>query len=110
MTAGWLRDISVSGGFFLTALSVPPFAHIGLRLIDPQGRLRVRLEGHVVRCIPQGLGIEWSEYASEFVRDLIKHGFVTQMERLTHAQLLALPDLITFRYQVARSLLRDRRA
>jgi hypothetical protein len=107
-SVGWLRNISVSGGFFLTALPVQPFARIGLQLIDAQGRFGARLAGHVVRCVPQGLGIKWCEYASGLVRDLIQHGCVEQIDRLTHEQLLALPELITFRYRVLRSVLRDR--
>lgn len=69
-SVGWLRDVSLTGGFLETALPAQPLAHISLRLIDADGQLGPRLEGQVVRRASNGLGIEWSEYATELIRAL----------------------------------------
>jgi hypothetical protein len=69
-SVGWLRDVSLSGGFLETALPAQPLAHISLRLIDGDGQLGPRLEGQVIRRAANGLGIEWSEYATELIRAL----------------------------------------
>jgi hypothetical protein len=69
-SVGWLRDVSLTGGFLETALPAQPLAHISLRLIDAEGQLGPRLEGQVVRRASNGLGIEWSEYATELIRAL----------------------------------------
>jgi len=73
-SVGWLRDVSLTGGFLETALPAQPLAHISLRLIDADGQLGPRLEGQVVRRAPNGLGIEWSEYATELIRALGRSG------------------------------------
>jgi hypothetical protein len=69
-SVGWLRDVSLTGGFLETALPAQPLAHISLRLIDGDGQLGPRLEGQVVRRASNGLGIEWSEYATDLIRAL----------------------------------------
>jgi hypothetical protein len=69
-SVGRLRNVSLSGGFLETALPAQPLAHISLRLIDADGQLGPRLEGQVIRRDPNGLGIEWSEYATELIRAL----------------------------------------
>lgn len=67
-SVGWLRNVSASGGFLCTTLPIHPPAHISLRLVDADGHFPVRIEGHVVRCTSDGLGIEWAEYTPELVR------------------------------------------
>ena len=69
-SVGWLRNVSLTGGFLETALPAQPLSHISLRLIDADGELGPRLEGQVVRRTSTGLGIEWSEYATELIRAL----------------------------------------
>ena len=68
-SVGWLRDISVSGGFLRTTLLVPALSPISLRLIDAKGEFAATIKGQVVRCEPDGLGLEWSEFAPELVRE-----------------------------------------
>ena len=68
---GWLRDISVSGGFLRITLPVQALSHISMRLIDADGAFGPRLEGQVVRLSPDGVGIEWCDYAPELIRDWI---------------------------------------
>jgi len=67
---GFLRDISASGGFMLTQLPFPLFAKISLRLVDAEGNFGPRLEGHVVRRAPEGVGVEWSDYVPDIIRTL----------------------------------------
>ena len=69
-SVGWLRDVSLTGGFLETSLPAQPLAHISLRLIDAEGQLGPRLEGQVIRRASNGLGIEWSEYATDLIRAL----------------------------------------
>jgi hypothetical protein len=69
-SVGRLRNVSLSGGFLETALPAQPLAHISLRLIDTDGQLGPRLEGQVIRRDSNGLGIEWSDYATELIRAL----------------------------------------
>ena len=69
-SVGWLRDISASGAFLVTTLPIDPPAHVSLRVVDADGRFPSRLEGHVIRRTPDGLGIEWAEYAPELVHNL----------------------------------------
>lgn len=69
-SVGWLRNVSLTGGFLETALPAQPLSHISLRLIDAEGELGPRLEGQVIRRTSSGLGIEWCEYATELIRAL----------------------------------------
>ena len=69
-SVGWLRNVSLTGGFLETALPAQPLAHISLRLIDADGQLGPRLEGQVIRRASNGLGIEWAEDATELIRAL----------------------------------------
>jgi hypothetical protein len=83
-SAGWLRNLSASGGFLVTTLPIDPPAHISLRVVDAGGRFPSRLEGHVVRRTAEGLGIEWAEYAPELVSQLGNsppHGAEEEMSR-----------------------------
>jgi hypothetical protein len=69
-SVGFLRDISASGGFLLTHLPLPLLAKLTLRLIDADGNFGSTLEGHVVRRVSHGIGIEWSDYVPEVIRAL----------------------------------------
>lgn len=69
-SVGWLRNVSLTGGFLETALPAQPLSHVSLRLIDGDGELGPRLEGQVIRRTPTGIGIEWSEYATDLIRAL----------------------------------------
>jgi len=69
-SAGFLRDISASGGFLLTHLPIPLLTKLTLRLIDAEGNFGSTLEGHVVRRASNGIGIEWSDYVPEVIQAL----------------------------------------
>jgi hypothetical protein len=65
---GCLLNVSETGGFLLTTLPAQPQSHISLRLIYGEGESDQRLEGQVVRQSFAGLGIVWSEPATELIR------------------------------------------
>jgi len=67
---GCLLSVSVTGGFLLTTLPARPHSHISLRLIDSDNGLWHRLEGEVVWRSFAGVGIEWSQPATELIRTL----------------------------------------
>jgi len=71
-STGRLSEVSVSGGFVRTALPVPPLAYITLQLTSDTS---LYFEGHVIRRAPDGIGIEWSEYAPGMIQ------FLTQPRR-----------------------------
>ncbi len=67
---GCLLNLSVTGGFLLTTLPAQPHSHISLRLIDANTESCHRLEGEVVWRSFAGLGIVWSDHATELIRTL----------------------------------------
>lgn len=71
--AGRLRDISVSGAFIETNLSVPLLARVHLEVDLPfAGRTRKHsIPGHVARDAEDGIGIEWLELAPPAVAELL---------------------------------------
>jgi len=71
-STGRLCEVSASGGFVRTALPVPPLAYITLQLISDSS---LYFEGHVIHRAPDGIGIEWSEYAPGMIQ------FLTQSRR-----------------------------
>jgi hypothetical protein len=82
-SVGWLNDISLSGGFLVCRLPVLPHSRVSLQVIDADGSFGPKLEARVIRHAPNGVGIEWEEYAPELVRNLesfFYHPTVTQAE------------------------------
>ena len=67
---GYLLDVSLSGGFLVTTLPAELNSLISLRLIETNGEMGQRLEGQVVRRSFVGVGIAWSEPATELIRSL----------------------------------------
>jgi hypothetical protein len=67
---GCLLSVSLTGGFLLTTVPARPHSHISLRLIGSDGELSHRLEGEVVWRSFAGVGIVWSEPATELIRTL----------------------------------------
>ena len=63
--AGYLRDASLSGAFVQTRLQVPAWTRVELSLSG------TRIAAFVVRVTPDGLGIEWCEFAPHPVRKLL---------------------------------------
>jgi hypothetical protein len=95
-SVGRLCEVSVSGGFVRTVLQVPPLGRVSLHLFIPAQMhngffVGFFIEGHVIRSTADGLGVEWSEDASELVR------FLTQRGQATSATLAStlVPDQAT---------------
>ena len=62
---GHLREVSISGGLVRTTLPIRALAYISLELLVGG---RPSIEGQVVRCMPEGIAIEWSEYSPWIVQ------------------------------------------
>jgi hypothetical protein len=67
---GCLLNISITGGFLLTALPAELNSTISLRPIGPEGELPHRLHGQVVWRSFAGVGIVWSKPTAELIRTL----------------------------------------
>ena len=70
---GRITNVSISGAFIVSALSVPLFSYIQVHFTGMLHgkRTRMSVEGHVVRKEDSGFGIEWREFAPETVRALV---------------------------------------
>lgn len=70
---GWLRDLSISGGFVRTTLAPSLLARI--HIVDALGAdedaEHEELEAHVVRRGRVGIGVEWTELAPAAVRRIL---------------------------------------
>jgi PilZ domain len=68
---GRLRDVSASGAFLVTPLPVPDFGTLRIWLRTPvRGNIESALAGGVVRSAPDGVGIEWLEFAPPCISHL----------------------------------------
>lgn len=63
--AGYLKDASLSGAFVHTRLLVAPWTQVEIELLG------IRIDAYVVRVAPDGLGIEWTEFAPRVIRELL---------------------------------------
>ncbi len=70
---GRLCNVSTSGAFVVTHLPVAVFAYLKVQFIAVVDgkRTKAAVEGQVVRKDPDGVGIEWSEFAPEEIRALM---------------------------------------
>lgn len=62
---GQLREVSISGGFVRTTLPIRSLAYVSLEILVGG---RPSIDGQVVRCTPEGIAIEWSEYSPWIVQ------------------------------------------
>lgn len=62
---GHLCEISISGGFVRTTLPIRPLAYVSLEILVSG---RPAIEGQVVRHTPDGVGVEWNDYAPWLVQ------------------------------------------
>lgn len=70
-SAGILSDISISGGFVRTSLMAEPLSTLVIQFMGSDQIVRA-MTGRVIRCTPQGLGLEWAEFATELVQILTR--------------------------------------
>lgn len=85
--AGTLRDVSLSGAFVETDLSLPLLARVA---VDPQFDRRASgetqgIHAFVVRQEADGLGMEWCEFAPEAVLEWVRGTPVPHVSTLKHA-------------------------
>ncbi|HWG30586.1 MAG TPA: hypothetical protein VN676_08550 [Steroidobacteraceae bacterium] len=62
---GQLREVSISGGFVRTTLPIRALAYVSLEILVGG---RPSIDGQVVRCLPEGIAVEWSEYSPWIVQ------------------------------------------
>jgi hypothetical protein len=72
MRAARLRDVSVSGAFLETAARPVAFTCIDVELRTHRGGCSRALAAHVVRTTPEGIGVEWDEFAPTTVSRLME--------------------------------------
>jgi hypothetical protein len=66
MGQGLLRNASISGGMIESALELPVFTNLMVKL--PKG---AELAAWVVRRVPHGLGVEWRDMACAEINALL---------------------------------------
>jgi hypothetical protein len=71
---GKLRDVSMSGAFLETGLSLPMFTQLALAVVLDDGSHCGEFRGTVVRREPAGFGIEWSEPVAGSICDALGCG------------------------------------
>jgi hypothetical protein len=73
---GRLLDVSISGAFVYTSLSVAPLLSITLEVISMVNSVRrwKPIEAQVIRRTDSGLGIEWKELTPAALSQLVDGG------------------------------------
>jgi hypothetical protein len=73
---GRLVNVSISGAFIATSLSVSPLSSITVQVVSeaPLSRRCVPIEAQVIRCTQRGLGIEWKELSTASLSQLVDRG------------------------------------
>lgn len=70
--SGNLRDVSLSGGFVQTRLSLPVLTPVTVAIRSVAKNDHVQeVPAHVIRRTTRGLGLEWEEFAPEIIGDLL---------------------------------------
>jgi hypothetical protein len=75
-TRGRLLDVSISGAFVSTSLSIAPLTSITLEVISVVNSVRrwKPIEAQVIRRTDDGLGIEWKELTPAALSQLVDAG------------------------------------
>ncbi|HWW78431.1 MAG TPA: PilZ domain-containing protein [Steroidobacteraceae bacterium] len=73
---GRLLDVSISGAFVSTSLSIPPLSSITIELLSVIAAARrfKPIEAQVIRRTERGLGIEWKELTAASLSQLVDGG------------------------------------
>jgi hypothetical protein len=73
---GRLLDVSISGAFVSTSLSIAPLSSITLEVISMVNSVRrwKPIEAQVIRRTDSGLGIEWKELTAAALSQLVDAG------------------------------------
>jgi len=79
---GRLIDVSISGAFVSTSISVAPLSSVTIEVISVMGsarRCQQPIEAHVIRRTDSGLGIEWKELTPAALSQLVDCGRLAPM-------------------------------
>lgn len=68
---GVLSNASVSGCFIRTPLPASLLIRVCVRFVGESGPAEVKQEGQVIRRTAEGIGVEWTEYQSDLLRQLL---------------------------------------
>ena len=70
---GRLLDVSISGAFVSTSLSIAPLSSITIEVlaVTASARRFKSIEAHVIRRTDNGLGIEWKELTPSALSQLV---------------------------------------
>jgi hypothetical protein len=73
---GRVLDVSISGAFVSTSLSIAPLSSITLEVVAAVGATRrcTPIEAQVIRRTDSGLGIEWKELTPAALSQLVDAG------------------------------------
>jgi len=75
--SGWLTDLSLSGAYVRTLAALAPMGQIEIELIERasshHGHGPVQLQARVVRHGLTGIGVEWDEFASGAVGEILRN-------------------------------------
>jgi hypothetical protein len=73
---GWLTDISLSGAYVKTMAALDSMSQIHIEVDEHSGgnteAAPLQLQGRVVRHGSAGVGVEWEEFASGTLGDLVR--------------------------------------
>jgi hypothetical protein len=73
---GWLTDISLSGAYVRTMAAVATMSQVDIEVAErSSGNAEagpLRLQGRVVRHGPMGVGVEWQEFASGALGEVLQ--------------------------------------
>ena len=72
MNIARLRDVSVSGAFLETAAVLRAHTCVDVQFRTHRGSISRPLSAHVVRSTPEGVAVEWSEFAPREVARLME--------------------------------------
>jgi PilZ domain-containing protein len=68
-----MKNLSLSGAFMNTDCDLRIHTVIEVRIaLPPPSSCTAVIKAHVVRKIEGGVGIEWSEFAPNIIRDLVR--------------------------------------
>jgi hypothetical protein len=67
---GRIENASLSGAFVRTSPDFPPFAHVLLEIEGAPVKSQP-IDAYVVRVTPEGLGLEWAEFAPPVIATLL---------------------------------------
>jgi len=67
-----LRDVSVSGAFLETAATIRAHTCVDVQFRTHRGTQSRALSAHVVRTTPEGVAVEWVEFAPQEVARLME--------------------------------------